>query len=145
MPADNVTRIDKPRRTPRRQNGTAGQPHPASAGKVDEAEAEARAALARLDTAAPGPGATSEALRVSAGEGKPVYLFPPLTVPIVLTCPSCGDTATVEAKLSARITKDSDGTGALALRTRAPKAAHVCGQLALPLGPTSISEGARSR
>lgn len=145
----NVTRIDKPRRSPKPANGAAGEGRPADQVRddvVDDAEREARAALAKLDTARPGPGETTQdALRVSAGEGRPVVLYPPMTVPIVLTCPSCGDLATVEAKLSARVTKDSDGSGAIALRTRAPKAAHICGQLALDLGPTPIAEGPRSR
>lgn len=139
-----VTSIDKPRR--KRTNGAAGQAAPIRSDVVDDAERESRAAIAKLDQAAPGPGElTSEPARISAGEGRPVVLYPPLTLPVVLTCPSCGELATIEAKLSARVTKDSDGSGALALRTRAPKAAHTCDQLALPLGPTPIAEGARSR
>jgi hypothetical protein len=67
-------------------------------------------------------------------------LHAPVRISVVLECPSCAETQTVEATLSARVVKDSDGTGNLALRTRAAKAAHVCGQQSLGLG-----EGPRVR
>lgn len=64
----------------------------------------------------------------------------PATVHVILSCPHCGETATIGAKLYARMTKDSDGTGALALRTRAAKVGHVCDQETL-----GLVEGPRSR
>lgn len=94
-------------------------------------------AIARLDGAKPGPGAKVE---------PPAYpqVMAPITAParvsVILECPNCGETDTVVASLFARVTKDSDGKGALALRTRAPKVEHVCGQI--PLG---LVEGPRSR
>lgn len=61
-----------------------------------------------------------------------------------LTCPTCGQPAELEAKLSARLVRDSDGTTTLALRTRAPKVAHLCDQL--PLGLTApAATGPHSR
>lgn len=63
--------------------------------------------------------------------GRPITA--PAKVATILKCPSCGETATVEATLSARVVRDSDGSGFLALRTRAAKVAHVCGQLSIGL------------
>jgi hypothetical protein len=57
----------------------------------------------------------------------------PVRLALILRCPSCNESATVEATLSARVVRDSDGTGHIALRTRAAKVGHVCGQIALGL------------
>jgi hypothetical protein len=46
----------------------------------------------------------------------------------------------VEARLQARVTKDSDGSGALALRVRSAKSAHLCNQPTL-----GLAEGPRER
>lgn len=67
-------------------------------------------------------------------------IVPPIVVSVLLTCPNCSVQTTIAAKLQTRVTKDSDGTGALALRCRSPKAAHVCGQASL-----GLVEGARER
>lgn len=64
----------------------------------------------------------------------------PATVSVVLSCPDCTMPTTITAKLFTRRTKDSDGTTSLALRTKAPKAAHICGQTSL-----GLVEGARVR
>ena len=103
-------------------------------------EAEVRAAASRLETGSPGAGELEEPTPIR----KPYTLARPLPAPVIvsviLKCPGCDETATVEARLSARIVKDSDGTGSLALRTRAAKVAHVCGQQSL-----GLAEGPRSR
>lgn len=99
----------------------------------DDDQAADRAAVSRLDTAKPGAG------ELEADPGiRPIYA--PARVSVILECPTCGETSTVVASLFARVTKDSDGKGALALRTRAAKVEHVCGQM--PLG---LVEGPRSR
>lgn len=67
-------------------------------------------------------------------------IVPPVVVSVLLTCPNCDAQETIAAKLQTRVTKDSDGTGALALRVRSPKASHVCGQVAL-----GLVEGSRER
>lgn len=64
----------------------------------------------------------------------------PARVAVILRCPSCHESTTVEATLSARVVRDSDGTGHLALRTRAAKVAHLCGQQSL-----GLAEGPRVR
>lgn len=98
-----------------------------------------QAALSRLDAAKPGAG------ELEADEPPPAPLYAsvitaPARVSVILECPTCLETATVVASLFARVTKDSDGKGALALRTRAAKVEHVCGQI--PLG---LTEGPRVR
>ena len=64
----------------------------------------------------------------------------PIRVLVSLECPSCGDIETIDARLQARATRDTDGNGALALRVRSPKVAHVCGQAKL-----GLIEGPRER
>jgi len=64
----------------------------------------------------------------------------PLTTDVILVCPRCAQSVTITATLSARVVLDSDGTGTLALRTKAAKAGHVCGQTTL-----GLVEGPRSR
>lgn len=64
----------------------------------------------------------------------------PAEISAMLVCPSCGMDVRVNAKLFARVTKDSDGAGALALKLKAPKAQHVCDQLTM-----GLDEGARIR
>lgn len=65
----------------------------------------------------------------------------PLELDVIVACPRCGGTVTIYTKLSARVTLDSDGTGTLALRTKAAKAAHVCGQASLGLVTGGRSHG----
>jgi hypothetical protein len=60
-------------------------------------------------------------------------LAAPLEVFVSLPCPSCEEELVVKASLFARVTRDSDGKGAIALRTRAPKVSHVCGEPTLGL------------
>lgn len=119
---------NEPTRIPRRRR---------SPGDVDDQAAE-RAAMSRLDTAKPGAG------EVEDDEVYPVSdlgaILAPTRISVILPCPSCGATSTIVAAVFARVTKDSDGKGALALRIRAAKAEHVCGQM--PLG---LVEGPRSR
>jgi hypothetical protein len=62
-----------------------------------------------------------------------VVLVAPCKVGVELTCPTCGAIYTIPASLGARVTRDSDGAGAIALRVRADKIAHLCGQLSLEL------------
>lgn len=62
----------------------------------------------------------------------------PCRVSVMLTCPSCDDVVDVEATLGARLVRDTDGTTTLALRTRAPKVAHTCGQLGLGLATGAL-------
>jgi hypothetical protein len=69
---------------------------------------------------------------ISAGE--------PTTITVELVCPKCDDPTWIEARLQTRLTRDSDGTGALALRVRSPKAAHVCDSPTL-----GLVEGSRER
>jgi len=64
----------------------------------------------------------------------------PTPINVRLECPVCGMESFVVAKLQARVTKDTDGNGALALRVRSPKASHVCDQPTL-----GIIEGGRER
>lgn len=71
----------------------------------------------------------------------PPVIVAPTSVTVELPCPSCDDVVFTEARLSARVTKDSDGTGALALRVRSAKASHVCDQPTLP----GLVEGPRVR
>lgn len=67
-------------------------------------------------------------------------LVAPCTVTVELPCPSCDDVVFTEARLQARVTRDSDGSGALALRVRSAKSAHVCNQPSL-----GLVEGPRER
>lgn len=121
-----------------------------------------RAAAAALEAVKPGPGAgdddellpgETEPVRISRRAGPdPAWhgrripadvgrvLEAPLKVSIRLYCPACDEPTIVEARLQARLTRDSDGAGAIALRTRAPKSAHVCGQPSL-----GLAEGPRDR
>lgn len=99
------------------------------------------AAIARLDGATP----ADESDDLLPGEPTPISprsrrLTAPIAIDVTIACPSCGQTATVNAKLSARVVRDSDGSGHLALRTRAAKAAHVCNQTVL-----GLAEGERVR
>lgn len=64
----------------------------------------------------------------------------PATISVILSCPQCDEPMTVTARLFARMTRDSEGSGALALRTRAAKVEHTCDQPTL-----GLVEGARSR
>jgi len=64
----------------------------------------------------------------------------PTVVSVELPCPSCDDVVFVEARLQARVTRDSDGSGALALRVRSAKASHICDQPTL-----GLAEGPRER
>lgn len=63
----------------------------------------------------------------------------PADVTVVLPCPDCGAAVSVLAHLSARRVRDSDGTTTLALRTRAAKVAHMCGQVELGLASGPLS------
>lgn len=54
-------------------------------------------------------------------------------VAIELTCPTCGAIVTVPASVGARVVKDSDGSGSLAVRVRAVKIPHLCEQQELKL------------
>ena len=143
-------------------------PHaPGRRGRSKPDAGEERAAISRLGTAAPGPGAAA-----GVDDGSPPVHHPPaaprripppgpssdgaaprrlvselgrtleapLKVSIRLYCPACDEAVIVEARLQARLTRDSDGAGAIALRTRAPKAAHICGAPTL-----GLAEGARDR
>ena len=96
-----------------------------------------QAALSRLDAAQPGAGELELDELVDPGLD---IVRAPARLSVILECPTCGETSTVVASLFARVTKDSDGKGALALRTRAAKVEHVCGQM--PLG---LVEGPRAR
>lgn len=62
----------------------------------------------------------------------------PAELSVMLICPQCGLDVTIAARLFARVTKDTDGSGALAVKLKAPKAQHVCDQLSL-----GIVEGSR--
>lgn len=105
----------------------------------DDDQAAERAAVSRLDTAKPGAGELEDLddADYPVSEGA---VMAPTRISVILPCPSCGQTNTVVAAVFARVTKDSDGKGAIALRIRAPKVEHVCGQM--PLG---LVEGPRSR
>lgn len=62
----------------------------------------------------------------------PVHLIQsPADASVTLTCPICSVAVQLVARLFTRVTRDSDGTSALTLRTRAPKVAHTCDQLTL--------------
>lgn len=74
-----------------------------------------------------------------AEPGEPIHT--PALTDVILVCPSCHELVTVTARFQTRMVRDQDGTGnALALRTKAAKATHTCGQMAL-----GLAEGARSR
>lgn len=75
-------------------------------------------------------------------EGTSEYgvIVPPVVLAVMLTCPSCSMQIQVAARLQTRLTRDSDGKGALALRTRVAKTQHVCGQQAI-----GLLEGDRER
>jgi hypothetical protein len=62
----------------------------------------------------------------------------PAELSALLICPSCGMDARVTAKLFSRVTRDSDGSGSLALKMKSPKAQHICDQLSM-----GLDEGAR--
>jgi hypothetical protein len=95
-------------------------------------QAAERAALSRLVAAKPGAGETDDEDDQTYELSNLGPIQAPTRVSVVLPCPSCGQTNTVVAAVFARVTKDSDGKGAIALRIRAPKVEHVCGQM--PLG-----------
>jgi len=99
-----------------------------------------QAALSRLDAAQPGAGELEPDQPDELVDPGLDIVRAPARLSVILECPTCGETSTVVASLFARVTKDSDGKGALALRTRAAKVEHVCGQL--PLG---LAEGPRVR
>lgn len=65
----------------------------------------------------------------------------PASIPVALVCPACGQVEIVAARIQTRQIRDQEGNGnALALRTKAAKVAHTCGQMAL-----GLVEGARER
>ena len=64
----------------------------------------------------------------------------PSTITVELVCPLCDEPSWVEARLQARTTRDTDGNGALALRVRSAKVAHICDQPSL-----GLTEGPRER
>jgi hypothetical protein len=64
----------------------------------------------------------------------------PVVLSVLLECPSCQMQLQVAAKLQTRVTRDQDGSGALALRVRSAKTMHLCGQQAL-----GLVEGPRER
>lgn len=64
----------------------------------------------------------------------------PSVLEVELTCPECETLVRVEARLQTRLVRDQDGTGTLALRTRAAKVQHLCGQ-----GTLGLAEGPRER
>jgi hypothetical protein len=71
---------------------------------------------------------------------QPINLAEPKTVSVELVCPQCDEPTWIEARMQTRVTRDTDGNGALALRVRSAKAAHVCDQPNL-----GLAEGARER
>lgn len=74
-------------------------------------------------------------------EPDPAPLGTPTTIDVELECPSCHDRSMVEARLQTRVTRDQDGKGnTLALRVRAAKVSHTCGQ-----GRLGLAEGPRER
>lgn len=75
-----------------------------------------------------------------AGAAEYGQIIPPVVLSVLLTCPNCDAQIQVAAKLQSRVTRDTDGTGALALRVRSAKAGHLCGQQAL-----GLVEGPRER
>lgn len=64
----------------------------------------------------------------------------PAELTFVLVCPDCDVVLSVAAKFQTRLVRDQDGDGTLALRTKAAKARHVCGQPSL-----GLAEGERER
>ncbi len=69
--------------------------------------------------------------------GEPTLILRiPTRARVILPCPDCGADTAVAASFFARRTKDSDGTIALTLRTRAPKIAHSCDQMTLDAAAT---------
>ena len=72
--------------------------------------------------------------------GIPAPIAAPCTITVELPCPNCDDVVFTEARLQARVTRDSDGSGALALRVRSAKASHLCNQPTL-----GLAEGPRER
>lgn len=64
----------------------------------------------------------------------------PNELDVVLVCPDCDERITIHAKFHTRLTRDQGGDGALALRTKAAKAAHRCGEPTL-----GLAEGERER
>lgn len=65
-------------------------------------------------------------------DDRPV-LVAPCKVAVELTCPNCGAIYTIPASIGARVTRDSDGAGFVALRVNATKTPHLCGQMELEL------------
>lgn len=65
-------------------------------------------------------------------DDRPVLLVP-ARIAVDLTCPSCGAVYTIPATIGARVVRDDDGAGSLAVRLRAAKVPHICAQLALEL------------
>lgn len=64
----------------------------------------------------------------------------PAELDFVLECPECSEVFTVHAKFHTRRTQDQGGDGTLALRTKAAKVAHRCGEPTL-----GLAEGERER
>jgi hypothetical protein len=87
-------------------------------------------------------GASKAADQDEEREGAAEYgvIVPPVVLAVLLTCPTCDAQIQVAAKLQSRVTRDTDGKGALALRVRSPKALHLCDQPTL-----GLVEGARER
>lgn len=69
---------------------------------------------------------------MGAVEDRPV-LVAPCRVGVELCCPTCGAIYVIPASMGSRVTRDSDGAGSIALRVRAEKVAHLCGQMTLDL------------
>lgn len=76
-------------------------------------------------------------------------LVAPCRVGVELCCPTCGAIYVIPASLGARVTRDSDGAGSIAVRIRAEKVAHLCGQMRLelatdeaPIEPGGPNDGA---
>lgn len=86
------------------------------------------------------PRAVTEEDDERAGTAEYGVIVPPAVLAVMLTCPTCDMQLQIAAKLQTRVTRDSDGTGALALRVKSAKTQHVCGQQAL-----GLIEGDRER
>lgn len=64
----------------------------------------------------------------------------PIVANVLLECPNCQAQTMIAATFRTRLVRDHDGTGSLALRTKAAKVEHVCGQPTL-----GLLEGPRDR
>lgn len=67
----------------------------------------------------------------------------PAVIAVRVACPGCGELYVIPVHLGSRLVRDHDGAGTVAVRARASKVEHLCGQMPLELAPPTPIARAR--